>query len=319
MEPHFIQDLVNEVARPNHWLEGACIKEDLSDVRLSGARLPRADFEGRRLVRVALDGALLEDATFRSATLEGTLLYGSNLRRAAFDRATLRPVAGSAVDLRNAELGGASFTGATIKSVQLLGARFSERTEVSHLLDTPTFEIANAAWEEAANVYAVLGKRAAEDRDVPSEEHCTYLAMTCWHRNVLKAGPLTDSWWNNWLQPTLSAGLTGLGWLLHRLVWGYGLRPCRPFATMLVVLLFFGLVLFPVTGVSFRDTQPDGWLSHMGHGLVLSLNTFVTLTYGLHTPSTISGEIAAGIEAFLANILLALYLVSLAGKYVRRF
>lgn len=108
VEPGFVQELINEVKKPNHWLEGALIKVDLSRVHLSGARLPRAVFEGIHLIGVALDYALLEDANFRSATLEGTVLYGSNLRRAIFDTATLRPAANFPVDLRNAELGGTS-------------------------------------------------------------------------------------------------------------------------------------------------------------------------------------------------------------------
>jgi hypothetical protein len=315
--PGFIDALVKEVAKHDHWLEGAQIKEDLVEVGLSSARLPRANFEGRRLVRVALDSALLEDANFRSAIIEGTLLQGSNLRRAAFDAATLQSTEDSVIDFSNTELGGASFTGATLKSLRLVGSRFSEPTSVAHLLDTPCFEMEVAAWEDAASVYSTLGKRAGEDWDFISEELCAYLAMTCRHRKAIGAGPLQkERSSHNWIGPSLAAGMAGIGWALHREVWGYGLRPLRVFVAMVVLIAFFGLFVFPFVGVA-QSNSPSS--SPFIDGLVLSLSTFVTLTYGRHGPTTTVGEIAGGIEALLGNILLSLFLVALAGKYVRRF
>ena len=94
--------LEEEVSKPDHWLEGAIIKQDLANVRLMNARLPHASFEGIRLVNVLFNGALLERANFRSASLEGTVLFESNLRRAAFDQATLRRAGDFPVDLRGA-------------------------------------------------------------------------------------------------------------------------------------------------------------------------------------------------------------------------
>ncbi|MGQ0670535.1 MAG: pentapeptide repeat-containing protein [Actinomycetota bacterium] len=184
----FVEALVAEISRSDHWLEGARIKEHLSGACLSGARLPGATFEGRTLRGVVLDNALLEGANFRSSHLEDTSLYGSNLRGAAFDLATLQE-ANSPVDLRNAELGGASFSGATLVSPRIFGSRFSEPTSIERFLDAPIFEMAHGSWDEAAVVYSALAKRASEDWDFSSEEIAAYLAMTCKHRKALGGPP----------------------------------------------------------------------------------------------------------------------------------
>jgi hypothetical protein len=313
----FVEALVAEISQRGHWLEGARIKEHLSGACLSGARLPGATFEGRTLRGVALDNALLEGANFRSSHLKGTSLYGSNLRRAAFDLATFQDANGFPVDLRNAELGGASFSGATLVSPRMFGSRFSEPTPIERFLDAPIFEMAHGSWDEAAVVYSALAKRASEDWDFSSEEIAAYLAMTCKHRKALGAQPLSHkNHWRNWVSPTVGSGLTGVWWMVHRVGWGYGLRPSRVLALMVAVILFFGLLVFPFAGVEHtRGTR----LPPVLEGLVLSLTTFVTLTYGRHLPSTTLGEVAGGVEAFFGAILIALFLVALAGKYLRRF
>lgn len=319
-DPEFSQKLVAEVAKPDHWLEGIQIKSNLSDLNLSNAKLAFSNFEGKRLTRIALEGALLEEANFVSATLEGVLLFGSVLRCASFDMATLRSADNTPVDLRKAELGGISLTGARLSSLRLEGAKFSERTEVSHLLDSPIFEMQTAAWEDAAHVYSMIGRRAAEDWDFSSELRCVFLATTCRHRQAIGAGPLQDTWtWSNWAKPTLSSGVRGAAWMLHRQAWGYGLWPSRVVAIMISVVLLFGLFVFPLAGVSHigHDAASDHF-SRIVPSLVLSLNTFVTLTYGRHVPSTTLGEFAGGLEALLAGILLSVFLVSLANKYIRR-
>jgi uncharacterized protein YjbI with pentapeptide repeats len=318
--PDFVREFSDEVARPRHWLEGARIKTDIVGILLSGAKLPYANFEGRHLIRVALDRSLLEGANFRGAVIEGVVLNGSNLRRAAFDRAILRPDDTVPVDLRDTELGGVSLTGAKLRHVRLHGAHFSEQTEVSHLIESPTFEMHTGAWDHAATIYSVIGRRAAEDWDSRSEQTCSFLAMTCRHRRAIVASPLSEGWSSqNWLKPTLSAGLPGIAWALHREGWGYGLSPFRVFGTMIAVILSFGLFVFPFAGLTHVSHTPEqDHASTILTSLILSLNTFVTLTYGRHVPATTFGEVAGGIEALLANILMSLFLVSLTAKYMRR-
>lgn len=311
--PNFEQLLEQEVANPQHWLEGAKIKQDLHGLRLVGAKLPKANFEGRKLTDVVLTNALLEEANFRSAFLEGILLYGSNLSRAIFDLATLRGIGSSHVDLRNTELGGASFTSSTLKSLRLLGVRFSAATRITPLLDTPCFEMENGLWDDAAAVYATLGKRAADDLDFASADLCSYLSMTCRHRKVIKVGPLPKRYrMLNWAMVSFRAGPVGWLWLVHRAIWGYGLRPLRTLFAMLGVVVLFWLIFFFIKG------EPSG--SSLVDTLILSLTTFVPLEgYNERTPSSAVAEFVGSVETFLGIILLDLFLVALACKYVRRF
>ncbi len=52
-------------------------------------------------------------------------------------------------------------------------------------------------------------------------------------------------------------------------------------------------------------------------GLALSLVTFATLGYGNTYPASRVGEMLAGLEAMLSMVLVAMFVVSLARKYVR--
>jgi len=310
--PNFSEALEEEVSKPEHWLEGATIKQDMTRVRLTGAHLPQASFEGLRLVNVLLNGALLEGVNFRSASLEGTVLFESNLRHAVFDRATLRRAGDFPVDLRGAELGGTSFTAATLESLRLLGARFSEPTSVAQLVKAPCFEMETGDWENAATIYGILGKRAAKDWDFASSDLCSYRAATCRHREVIKAGAMRGKgFWRNWVTPTLRAGPTGLGWAVHQLVWGYGLRPLRALGTMLFMILLFGLLVFPFT-VSGQTDQ------RLVDGFIRSLANFVTLDYPTALAAGRIDAFVGAVEALIGSVLLALFLVALAGKYVRR-
>lgn len=314
--PEFLQALIEQVSN-QCWLEGARIKQDLTHVDLSHARLPRANFEGVKLVNVVLNDALLEGSNFRSATLEGVLLNGAKLRGAAFDMAILRKAHETPVDLQNAELGGVSFSGATLQYPRLLGCRFSQPTAVTPLLETPCFEMKTASWDDAATVYAILGKRAADDWDFPSAELCSYLAMTCRHRRAISAGPLPERHqWLSWVASAFTINpkdfFSRSFWVLNRVLWGYGLLPSRAFLTMLFVIVVFWISFFPFAQVeqtSFRLTDT----------LILSLTTFFSLSYGTLVPSDMFGEIALIVEALFGKVLLALFLVSLAGKYLRRF
>lgn len=326
--------LVQEIQDPDHWLEGAQIKQNLSGVCLSGANLPKANFEGLTLTNVDLSKALLEEAIFRSSTLEGTLLNGSNLSHAIFDTATLQDVDRSPVDIRNADLGGASFTGSNLKSLRLLGVQFSAPTIVKPFLKMTLFEMEAGSWDEAAAIYYVLGKRAAKDGDFDSTDKCSYLAMTCRHRKVIKTGPLTRKYQLlNWVIESLRAGLVGFFWLIHRYIWGYGFRPWRILIVWISIIILFWIIFFfagvepniaeatfvnNLTATNFSNSVEQN-NSALFDTLVLSLSTFVTLDSYDIKPSGTFGGLARVAEAYLGIIFIDMFLIALAGKYVRRF
>ncbi len=82
------------------------------------------------------------------------------------------------------------------------------------------------------------------------------------------------------------------------------------------MILFFGLVVFPIIGVT------SGNSSSASHdflvGLSLSMVTFATLGYGNRTPVGTSGELLGGVEALFGALLISVFLVSLATRYVHR-
>jgi hypothetical protein len=84
---------------------------------------------------------------------------------------------------------------------------------------------------------------------------------------------------------------------------------------MSVIVLFFGLFVFPLVGV----VGPEKGVMHDPiQGLALSFVTFATLGYGNRTPHGVLGEIFGGIEALMGALLTSMFLVALATRYVHR-
>jgi hypothetical protein len=207
-------------------------------------------------------------------------------------------------------------TGAEIGSVRLEGARFSEPTAVVHLLDGPCFEAEKGEWIAAAGVYGVLGRRAAEDWDFDSADRAVFFAMTCRHRKSIGAEEIVrGSYWHNWILPTLRSGFSGVLWMAHRWTWGYGLRPLQALISMTAVIGVWGTLVYPLVGFS----AGNGGHGSYADSLLLSLMTFVTLSFSRLAPAPGVGELMAGVEGLLGSALMALFLVSLAGRYIRRF
>ena len=67
-----------------------CVKCDLNNAELEGAKLRRADFSGAYLYRANLEYADLRGANFTGADLSNTRLRGADLRNAIFNGAILK-------------------------------------------------------------------------------------------------------------------------------------------------------------------------------------------------------------------------------------
>ena len=92
---------------------------------------------------------------------------------------------------------------------------------------------------------------------------------------------------------------------------------------MFVVVLVFGLALFPATGVREEEGTTASLADGPSFGLFadtlsLSITTFVSLGFGPRSASSRVGELLAAGEALLGALLLAAFVVALAGRYVRR-
>lgn len=303
----YIKVLLDEVRRPDHWLEGARIRHDLKGLVLSGASMPRAVFEGACLESVMLDFANLEGALFRSTRLSSVSFAHSDLRHAVFDRAVSKSVAEYSVDFRDADLGGASFEGAKIGDARMEGVIFSKPTEVSVLLSSPSFEENTGNWDAAAAIYSTIGKRAREDWDILTEDRSSFSAMECKHRRMIASAPVVgNSYFRNWIVPTLNGGVRGIWWYLQRVIWGYGYRPIRVLSSIIVAILIFA-ILFALLGTS-----------SVIDAVLLSAQSFFTVTYNNCSPTNKVCEALGVFEAFVGATLVSLFVVSLASRFMRR-
>lgn len=310
----FLNLLFDEITKPDHWLEGIYFNHDLKNVNLSNINMPSATFEGLSLNSVSLDSANLEGAVFRNTRLEGVSFYSTYLKDAIFDEAKFINSENQVTDFRESELGGASFTGVNFYNVRLQNLKLSKPTRISCFLTNPSFEFINGQWDSAAYIYSTLGERARKDWDNQSEDSAIYLAMTCRHRRIISAAPICERVSiNNWFMPSIKGGLKGIGWLAHRISWGYGYKPFRLITVLIAIIILFA-ACFTMTSCITEDT-----FFHLAlKSLLLSTQSLFTISYGTTLPFNKFSEVLGTIEAFIGTILISLFVVSLTLKFMRR-
>jgi hypothetical protein len=306
---------VQEVERPEHWLEGAILsdQQNLRGLHLFRAKLPHADFENLDLSGTVLAEACLDNALFRGATLDGTILSSSSLVGAVLVGAR-----GDQVELENADLSAANLEGMTFHRAQLSGVRFSQSTNVYGVEWGTIKEICDCDFRKAAFVLRQLSLqlRPIDNRQA---DRFYFLEMTARHLWAIKAREFPDGPWSRRLARWIASARrpemvpSFIGWALHRWVWGYAIRPLRTLIWMLFVILVFAFVFHHVGIVS----NPPAPSSPLGD-LALSLVTFATLGYGNRTPYGFHGEILGGCEAISGMLLSSMFLVALVNRYVQR-
>jgi Pentapeptide repeats (8 copies) len=303
-------DVANE-----EWLEGIVLSDtDLSGLTLAHARLPNADLEaanlsGSILTSACLDGANLRsvelaDAHLERASLVGARVHGANCRDANFSDAILR---------------GAQLDGADLKGAGLKGVVLDDHTSIDGVRWEYPKEYYEARFDDAASVFRTLARHARDVSDYRANEYFYRLEMTALHLRAIGASeaPIdVRSKLRVWWRPRLSSVCRWAGWGLHRIVWGYGASPWRTLVWMLTVIIGFGLI-YPVLGISGVPCD-SSIATRLLAGLALSVVTFPTLGYGNRTALGLVGEMAGGCEALLGSILMSMFLVALATRYVHR-
>jgi hypothetical protein len=327
-------ELVKEVSRPGHWLEGAQLaQENLRDLYLFEAKLPDAglelaDMSGAFLARACLEGANLGSAILTSAKLNCASLVGTVLDKANAEQ----------VNLEGADLSGARLHGARFDGAYLHGAKLSPET-VSYdaNLELPG-ELLDCQYLKAAHVFRSLGSHFHSVSNHHQSVEFYFREMTALHLAAINATCLpAGSRFERaecWISALKEHGdvLTWMGWAIHRWLWGYGVRPNWTISWILAVILLFGLLVFPIVGVvppsrtPFLRSTSNGSVPQRAaevrhdplNGLALSIVTYGTLGYGNRTPQGLLGEIFAGVEACLGALLTSIFIVSLATRYVHR-
>jgi hypothetical protein len=309
-------ELVRAVAQRDHWLEGAVLSDQrqLRSLRLLGAKLPYADFEGVDLSDTVLAEACLDGAVFRGATMNRAIMSSSSLVRSVLSGAV-----GEHIQLENADLSDASLEGMRFRGARLLGIRLSQNSNVYGVEWGTIKELEDCEFRRAS---FVLRQLAVQLRQVDNEQadRFYFLEMTARHLWATRAKEFPHGRWYHraacWLSPrgrSLVLIPTCSLWALHRWVWGYAIRPSRTLLWMVAVIAFFAMVFHRVGIVSSPPAPPSGW-----QDLALSLVTFATLGYGNRTPYGFHGEILGGCEAICGMLLSSMFLVALVNRYAQR-
>ncbi len=278
---------------------------DLRNLSACGGRLPSADLEGTRLDKALLHKAILDDACLISAEMPAATLSYASLVGTKLDRAQL-----SGADLTYCNLSGARLHGTTLDRAALFGVRLSSETVFLGVVWGIAGELLNQQFEKAASVFRTVRAHFRSLSNVREAEDFYYWEMTALHLRAINAEfDPNDSWLRRWWRIRTPKWV---GWALHRWVWGYGVRPSRTLWWMLSVVLLFGFVVYPCIGVQ----EGNGVTHNPLNGLALSIVTFATLGYGNRTPYGTFGELLGGLEAIFGALLMSVFIVGLATRYV---
>jgi hypothetical protein len=309
--------LVEEIAKPDHWLEGAELESaDLTEIRFDRAQLPYANLEDASLNRATLTDTCLDFACLRSADLTLATLSGSTLKGALMYGADAKCAHLEYVDLSEARLEGLNLDGAF-----LTGVTMSPKTASYGVRWGVPGEMIAGNFDEAARIFRALSNHFRGISNHQRSEDFYYLEMTALHLRAINAGKLPEGRWiekaSGWMLRARDWRLLSrwAWWAVHRWVWGYAVRPRNVFGWMAGVIAGFAIV-YSVIGIG---PPTEGQLSHrLDEGLALSFVSFATLGYGNHTPAGAFGEVLGGFEALLGVVLGSMFVVALATRYVHR-
>lgn len=300
--------VVAQASLPEHWMEGALLGGvKLQDHNLRGVKMPAASLEGAYLART-----VLSDSNLRRANLSSVKAIEADLRNADLSGARLDNSIFAGADLRDANLSGASLRGAAMERTYMLGIRLADAVTASEVQWGESGEFSDGHWLDAARASRSLGAHFRSIGDYVGSVDAYYREMTALHLRAVHA-ERADQWLRFWPLHCLGASA---GWGIHRLFWGYGVRPWRVVVWMLTTIGVFGALVFPVLGTTASAAAPP---SHsVAEGMSLSLVTFATLGYGSRVPVGALGEILGGLEALLGALMISAFLVALAMRYVHR-
>ncbi|MFC1944862.1 pentapeptide repeat-containing protein [Chloroflexota bacterium] len=298
-------------------LEGARLENaDLWGAHLGGARLglarmTGADLWGAHLERANLLEAGLDRADLSQARLEESVLMGSHLWMASLvgtrlENADLRWADLRAADISRSHLEGADLRGAKLDGAEFLGANL-EGVDLRGEDVSPRMNLRGAKW----GGYVLK----AEGRGDFAGAEEAYLALEKWHR---RAGLRRTA--DNFRYRRMEARRKAAGWRerpltrlrhsIRRLLYGYGERPTRALMAAIAVIL----VMAGIYGAwgSFASNSFTDCLCY-------SAASFTALGYGIWASQPEGWAVWMGaVEGFVGVTIIALFLVALAGKLVRK-
>ena len=256
----------------------------------SGKSMKRFLIDGADLSNLILMGADLSISSLQDSILSGTNLYQANLSEAWL----------SGADLSNARLNWAKLNGA----IGLTRENFSNKLTEEEIKNADKFKgsyltvknyfIQNGLYDDAS--WAAFRERTLE--------------RIAWYKQTKLKGTKDLFSWNRW-----KAAFNWSRSMLMNLLCGYGEKPWKAVVSSMVIIV--GFFLFYLFKECIEANPPNG--IHWWDYLYFSIVTFTTLGYGdiRPMPAPWARMVASG-EAFIGAFMIALFVWTLARRYVAR-
>jgi hypothetical protein len=357
-EQRRIKGRLQQAVGYGHYLEGAWLPQAhlegawLEGAHLEGAWLWGAHLEGAGLPRAHLEGARLKGAHLERARLLGAHLEGAGLPRAHLEGAWLKEIhLSEETSCSNTRWGVCgeerdACWGPAASVYQTIWRHYAQVGDYARCDDFYFREMRmyhrNLLGDKVPDKIDAIGIDWSEGHwpafKQACSEWCRWLKERYRKLTEPRAGRFLKRFWKRiraifkiivfpvrnvlvrWCQRTSTRFI----WGLHRLVWGYGVRPARTFGWMAAVIVFFTALFYWWLPVACPDNsvvvpcESPGGLGGLKVALTASLDAFTTVGYGGYRPGTDTGQLLAGVEGLLGVLLAAAFLVALATKYVRR-
>jgi len=309
------------------WLWGAKLsKAILNETNLSEAELKRADLSGAELNKASLFKAYLKGSNLSYASLERARLSGAELKITNLSGAKL-----GRADLSDAGLIGANLSGADLRGADLSGA-WLERADLTNALlhwanltdargltkenfsEKPTEEERKETWAFKMS-YLTVKKYFSLSGQYDDVSWVAFRERTL-ERVALANELKKELWIIAWLIPAWwKTVFRWFGSKVMSLLNGYGERPLRVVLSSGVIVILFSIIYYIFKCIQAYPIEK----LHFWDYLYFSIVTFTTLGYGDIRPLAVPwARMVASMEAFIGAFMIALFVLTLARRYVAR-
>ena len=283
---------------------------DLSGATIYFANLSEARLDNANLSGAKLDGADLSGAFFIKASLSGAFLVEANLSKAVLSEANLSEADLTGANLSAALLNEANLTNAYLnwakltRAIALYKNNFNEKITLEEKKDAEHYK---ESYLTVKNYFIQSGLYDDASWAAFRERTLERIALAHEIKPKLVKGLLSWLWWKTVFKWFGSKAISLLN--------GYGERPWRVIISSGLIVTFFSIMYYIFKCI---QSYPMEKLHRLDY-LYFSIVTFTTLGYGDIRPLAAPwARMVASGEAFIGAFMIALFVLTLARRYVAR-